>query len=466
MVGEVIAERYELEELIGSGGAASVFRAHDRLLERTVALKILRDRHAGDADYVERFRREARAAAQLSHPNIVTLLDRGEDGGRQYIVFEYVDGENLKRLVERRGALSARAALELAIQVGRALAFAHAQGLVHRDVKPQNVLLAEGSRAKVTDFGLARTLEAGGLTQTGTVLGTSDYISPEQASGRRADSRSDVYSLGAVLYELLTGEVPFPGGNPVSVALRHVGDPPPSPAARQPGVPSRLDEAVRTAMAKDPAERFQSMDAFVAELETCRAELGPDAETEATVILRRPRRRWRRAALAVPAGAAVALAAAATAALVWLQGDGGSPGSTPIGAPVRVAAVASYDPNGDGHEHDERIALATDGDPSTYWETERYVSFTKPGVGIVVDAGRAVSLRRLEVRTDTPGFVARIEAGDSLSGPFAPVSASETVGDSTRFSLEIPSSRRYYLIWITKLAPGFARTHVNEVTPV
>src|SRR6186713_2059391 len=208
---------------------SNVFRAHDRLLERTVALKILHEQFTVDGDYVERFRREARAVAQLSHPNIVTVIDRGEQDGRQFIVFEYVDGENLKTLIEREGPLPEREAIELALQIARALGFAHERGLVHRDVKPQNVLLNGDAGAKVTDFGIARSLDVqGGLTQTGTVMGTSDYIAPEQARGRQVDAQSDVYSLGAVLYELLTGEVPFPGDNFVAVAMRHINEPPPS----------------------------------------------------------------------------------------------------------------------------------------------------------------------------------------------------------------------------------------------
>src|SRR5437588_4889644 len=174
LVGEVIADRYELEELVGTGGMSSVYKARDRLLDRNVALKILHEHHLEDADYVERFRREARAVAQLSHPNIVTVIDRGEADGRQFIVFEYVDGENLKELLRRQGPPPVPRALQLAIQIGRALAFAHSQGLIHRDVKPQNVLIGDGN-AKVTDFGIARSLDVRGLTQTGTVMGTSDY---------------------------------------------------------------------------------------------------------------------------------------------------------------------------------------------------------------------------------------------------------------------------------------------------
>src|SRR5258707_4614985 len=195
MTAEVIADRYELEELVGKGGMSSVYRARDRLLERTVAIKILHEHYSRDAYYVERFRREARAAARVQHPNIVTVIDRGQADGRQFIVFEYVDGENLKQLVEREGRLPLRRALELGIEIGRALAYAHESGLVHRDVKPQNVLLGNGD-VKVTDFGIARSVDMkSGLTQTGTVLGTSDYIAPEQATGQPVNALSDVYSL-------------------------------------------------------------------------------------------------------------------------------------------------------------------------------------------------------------------------------------------------------------------------------
>src|SRR5437868_14271985 len=245
MVGEVLADRYELEELVGSGGMSSVYRAHDRLLDRKVALKILHEQYTEDADYVERFRREARAVAALSHPNIVTVIDRGEHENKQFIVFEYIDGENLKALIQRRGPAPVVTALELALQVARGLSFAHQQGLVHRDVKPQNVLLNGDGEAKVTDLGIARSLDVKhGVTQTGTVLGTSDYIAPEQAQGQRVDEHTDVYSLGVVLYELLTGELPFSGDNFVAVAMQHINELPPPVSAKRPDVPPRLDATV------------------------------------------------------------------------------------------------------------------------------------------------------------------------------------------------------------------------------
>src|SRR5579884_3923895 len=268
MPGDVLAGRYELQELVGAGGMSSVFRAHDRVLERTVALKVLHQRLSDEDEYVERFRREARMVAGLSHQNIVTVIDRGEDDGRPFIVFEFVAGENLKEIVERNGPLPVDRALELAMQIARGLAFAHANGYVHRDVKPQNVLLNGDGQAKVTDFGIARSLDVKhGVTQTGTVLGTSDYIAPEQAQGRPVDEHTDVYSLGIVLYELLTGELPFTGDNFVAVAMRHINEPPPSIRAKRSDVPPRVDAAVQKALAKDPGDRWATMADFGRELE-------------------------------------------------------------------------------------------------------------------------------------------------------------------------------------------------------
>ena len=279
----------------------------------TVALKILHEQYTRDEDYVERFRREARAVAQLTHPNIVTVIDRGEQDGRQFIVFEYVDGQNLKEL-SARGPLDVRARRSgSALQVAHALSFAHARGLVHRDVKPQNVLLNDDGQAKVTDFGIARSLDVHGVTQTGTVLGTSDYIAPEQARGQKVDPKTDIYSLGAVLYELLTGEVPFSGDNFVAVAMRHVSEPPPSVLDHRPDCPVRLDLAIQRAMAKDPADRFASMDELCAELEACLAELdGRDGEGATMIVPPPPRPRPHETAARarrIPVGLALIVAA-------------------------------------------------------------------------------------------------------------------------------------------------------------
>jgi serine/threonine-protein kinase len=474
VVDDVVADRYDLEQLVGTGGMSSVYKARDRLLERSVALKILHEHHSADEEFVERFRREARAVAQLSHPNIVTVIDRGEDGGKQFIVFEYVDGQNLKELVEETGPLPAGRAIELALQVARGLAFAHQHGLVHRDVKPQNVLMNGDGQAKVTDFGIARSLDVDGVTQTGTVLGTSNYIAPEQASGQAVTARTDVYSLGVVLYELLTGEVPFPGDNFVAVAMKHINAPAPSVLEKRPDVPLRLAAVVERALEKNPADRFQSMDELIAELQACLAELPREADSDATMIVPPPARRAparparprpSRLPLLLALGLAV-LAAAALAAFLLVRSRAGNRPSAaaPATARVHLKGVTAYDPQvGDG-EHNDAAVNATDGNPTTYWYTEHYRSFDKKGVGLVLDAGRPAHVTALTVVTDTPGYTAQIQAGSSPDGGFHPVSGSQTVSHSTRFTLTSGPAARYYLLWITKLQPGSdVSAHVNEV---
>ncbi|MGZ4291579.1 MAG: protein kinase domain-containing protein [Gaiellaceae bacterium] len=477
MVGEILADRYELEELVGTGGMSSVFRAHDRLLDRKVALKILHQQYSGDDDYVERFRREARAVAALSHPNIVTVIDRGEHGERQFIVFEYVEGENLKRLIERRGPAPVSTALELGMQIARGLSFAHQQGLVHRDVKPQNVLMNGEGQAKVTDFGIARSLDVQhGMTQTGTVLGTSDYIAPEQAQGQRVDEHTDVYSLGVVLYELLTSEVPFPGENFVAVAMRHINEAPPPIRDKRPDVSPRVEAAVQKAMAKRPEDRFPTMAEFCRELEACLAEL-QSAGTQIAPSLAAPLRRpWRSGlpwpALAVVAALAALAAAAAVVAYLVLHDSGSSSGGPPgggSGGAVRLAGVTAFDPYGDGHEHDGDAHLATDSSPSTSWETESYrASFAaigKQGVGLVLDAGKDVQLHQLGFSSSTPGFAAEIRAGESRTGPFdAVVGGPQTVGVDGQAHYTIASgAHRYYVIWITRLGGGYNVARINDV---
>ena len=471
MVGQVLSGRYELEELVGTGGMSSVYRAHDRLLARKVALKVLHEHYGSDEAHVERFRREARAVATLSHPNIVAVIDRGEHEGRQFIVFEYVDGENLKRLIEREGPLPVATALELAIQIARGLSFAHGQGLVHRDVKPQNVLLNGDGAAKVTDFGIARSLAVQhGMTQTGTVLGTSDYIAPEQAQGRHVDEHSDVYSLGVVLYELLTTKVPFPGENFVAVAMRHINEPPPSVRDERPDVPLRVDAALQTAMAKEPGDRFPTMAAFCHELETCLAELSFDVDGT-QIIAPRPvaRRHGGLSPWPVLAALVALLAIGAIVAALVLTGHTPGRSKTPAsgGSPVHLLATTAYDPFGTGGEHNELARYATDGNDQTFWKTEHYNDAPslagKPGVGLVLDPGRVVALHELRIRTSTPGFVAVIRGGDSPTSFTQDVSVSEPVADGTRFRT-FGGSFRYYEIWITRLGPSFIDARINEVT--
>ncbi len=467
MVGETVAERYELEELVGAGGMSSVYKAHDTLLERNVALKILHEHFTGDDEFVERFRREARSVAQLSHPNIVTVIDRGQDGeGRQFIVFEYIEGENLKELVVRKGRLPVRQALELSLEIAHGLSFAHEHGLVHRDVKPQNVLLNGDGRAKVTDFGIARSLDVEGVTQTGTVLGTSNYIAPEQASGQPVDARTDVYSLGVVLYELLAGDVPFPGESFVAVAMKHVNEPPPSLLDVRRDVPLRVAGAVDRALEKSPGQRFGSMAEFAAELEACRREVDGAQEEAWTTIVppardggRRRRRRISPWAVGLALLGLLALGAVIVG-LVGLRGRGHEQrGASTPAAPIRLEGVGSYDPPpGDGAEHNASVGKATDGDPLTYWDTEHYDSFSKQGVGLVLAARRPVEPTQVTVSSTTPGFTAEIKAGDTSVGPFPRVvSASQQVGSTTRFSLHMTRPARYFVLWITALPDNYAR---------
>jgi serine/threonine protein kinase len=478
MVGDVLAERYELEELVGSGGMSSVYRARDRVLDRTVAIKLLHQRLSEDEEYVERFRREALMVAGLLHQNIVTVIDRGEDGGCPFIVFEFVAGENLKQLVNREAPLPVERAVELAMQVARGLSFAHANGYVHRDVKPQNVLLNGDGEAKVTDFGIARSLDVKhGVTQTGTVLGTSDYIAPEQAQGQRVDEHTDVYSLGIVLYELLTGELPFSGDNFVAVAMQHINEIAPRVSAKRPDVPPRVDAAVARALAKSPQDRFATMADFGRELEACLEELRsggdatmvipPQAAAPAPAGVRRRRRRVPLTAIVLVVGLAAAVAALA---IVLTQGGGSPNGPTNAGGaatPVTLSGLTAYDPPpGDREEHNADAPKATDSSSTTYWETQHYrsslASLGKKGVGLVLDAGAPATVRHLTVTTDTPGFTAEIQVGDSASGPFRTVSASKRVSAQTTFDLT-GAHGRYYVVWITDLG-SLSSAHVNNVS--
>ncbi len=471
MVGQTIAGRYEIEELVGHGGMSSVYKARDALLERHVALKILHEQYSTDEDFVERFKREARSVAQLQHPNIVTVIDRGDEDGRQFIVFEYIDGENLKEHVVRNGRLDVSEALEIALEVARGLAFAHEQGLIHRDVKPQNILLNGDGRAKVTDFGIARTIDVDGMTQTGTVLGTSNYIAPEQASGQRVDAHSDVYALGAVLYELLAGDVPFPGESFVVVAMKHVHEPAPNVLEVRGDVPLRVAAAVDRALEKDPEQRFPTMDAFATELQTCLAELDREEEGDATMVipsLTRTQKRHRRMSRwpIVIAVLALLAIAAIVIALVAIPGTN-SGGSPPASTRVEVTGTTSYDPYGDNKVENPALASnITDGNPATYWSTEHYSdapALDKPGVGVVVDAGTLVQLTRMTIVTDTPGFTAEIEATNTEGGTPDKVSASKTVGTTTSFDISSSGPKRYYVIWITRLPSDSNVAHVNEV---
>src|SRR3954449_10933858 len=291
LVGMQLNGRYRLDAQIGAGGMSTVYRAFDATLERRVAIKLMHREIASDSDQLERFRREARSVAQLSHPHIVGVIDAGEDQGRPYIVLEYVEGETLKERIRRNGELDVSEAVAYAIEIARALGCAHARHIVHRDVKPQNVLIDEEGSAKVTDFGIARSLDDDGLTADGRVLGTTDYVSPEQALGHDVSGQSDLYSLGIVLYEMLTGSVPFRGENQVAVAMKHVREELPDVQTLRPEVSAALAAVVDRATAKNLDRRYLDAGSLVADLEdvlaieTARAG---GATGEATTVLRTP----------------------------------------------------------------------------------------------------------------------------------------------------------------------------------
>ncbi|MDQ4024935.1 MAG: Stk1 family PASTA domain-containing Ser/Thr kinase, partial [Actinomycetota bacterium] len=254
--------RYAVLEPIGSGGMAEVYRARDELLGRDVAVKVLSDRLSRDKSFVERFRREAQSAANLNHPNVVSLYDYGADDGAYYIVMEYIEGKSLGDMVAESGALLPERAAEIAADVAAALERAHSSGLVHRDIKPTNIMVTRSGQTKVTDFGIARALgqssEQTQMTQTGMVIGTAAYLSPEQAQGNPVDARSDVYSLGCVLYEMLTGRPPFAGDTPLAIAYKHVREDAAAPSTVNPDVPQALDAITLKALAKNPENRYSS----------------------------------------------------------------------------------------------------------------------------------------------------------------------------------------------------------------
>ncbi|MGH2942416.1 MAG: protein kinase domain-containing protein, partial [Solirubrobacteraceae bacterium] len=271
----VVDERYQVIAHLGTGGMAEVYCATDLQLGRKVALKVLHERFAADEQFVERFKREASSAAGLQHQHLVAVYDRGEWDGRSYIAMEYVAGRTLKQIVTETDPptpLPAARAVDLTVQILRAARFAHRRGVIHRDFKPQNVIVDDEGRAKVTDFGIARA-GASDMTQTGSIMGTAQYLSPEQAQGHAVTARSDLYSIGIILYELLTGRVPFEADSAVTIALKQVNQPPEPPSRLNASVTPALEAVVLRALAKAPADRFADADEFIAALEAAASRI-------------------------------------------------------------------------------------------------------------------------------------------------------------------------------------------------
>ncbi len=492
LLGTTLGGRYVLESRIGSGGMSTVYRARDETLERFVAIKVMNREVATDSDQLERFRREARAVARLSHPNIVHVIDAGEDEGRPYIVFEYIEGETLKDRIRRLGRLEIPEAVAYCIEIARALSAAHAHHIVHRDVKPQNVLIDTEGTAKVTDFGIARTLEEEGLTDDGRVLGTTDYVSPEQALGQTVSGQSDVYSLGVVLYEMLTGKLPYTAETQVGVAMKHVREDFPDVRKERPDVSATLASVIDAATDKELSERYIDDDAMIADLEkvlaleTTRAGTADGevttvletlpAETRRRVPISIRRRRTMATLLTLAAVAVVAvIIVLATRAQPGHPGQGGGPSSASVRIPICSTCVSAYNPDGQGgiSQNDSDAPNAVDGNKTTAWGTQDYYTgqLGKAGVGIYVDASRSVPARRLSLYTTTRGFTAAVYGtntkpdlyhfGDSH---WVPLSHSVEVAATRNFNLNTGGhSYRYYLLWITKLPPDGNHAAVNEI---
>ena len=485
LIGQVLSGRYRLESKLGSGGMSTVYLALDQTLQRNVAAKVLHREMSDQPDQLERFRREARAVARVSHPNVVSVIDAGNDeDGHPYIVFEYVDGETLKQRIDRYGRLPLDEAAAYAIEVGRGLQAAHLAHLVHRDVKPQNVLIDSEGRAKVTDFGIALSLEADGLTKTGRVLGTTDYVSPEQAMGKAVDDRSDIYSLGILLYEMLRGEVPFKAETLVGVAMKHVNDPMPDIQSSRPGTSSALAAVIERATQKDPKKRYGDMGAMLADLEgALEVEIARagGATGEATTVLETVPTRSRILSsrsvsivgiLLVLAGVLVALA------LVELGGESDRPNSEVAGSETEAPASGAeiplsdptdFDPFGTGTpsgEHPEAVDFAVDGDPTTNWLTESYEAGPtleaagKPGVGLIVATDEVVTGRQMQIQTEDPGWTAEIygvegEPPTELEGWGDPLTPQPFTTDEEETSVQLNDNESdHYLIWITELTPN------------
>jgi eukaryotic-like serine/threonine-protein kinase len=513
LVGVALGGRYRLQEVIGRGGMSTVYRAFDVVLERTVAIKLMHRQHADDSDQLERFRREARAMARLIDPHIVTVIDAGEAelGGEwaregdsakaPYIVFEYVDGETLKQRIRREGELDIQQAIAYAIEIGRGLQTAHEHGVVHRDIKPQNVLVSVEGGAKITDFGIARMLAEKGLTLDGRVLGTTDYVSPEQALGQQVTAQSDIYSLGVVLYEMLTGAVPFTAPTPVAVAMRHVREQLPDVQALRPELSAASASVVERATAKDLARRYPDAKAMVRDLEEILAietSRSGQAAGEVTMVVRtlpaRSRRRipWHLRHRMRWLGVLTVALAFTTGALLFAldrtrRGVGSAVGAsrTHLHA-IHLAQTAAHDynPFGTGPEHPDEVSNAIDGDPNTSWSTEHYLNdaLGKPGVGLYVDASPGTAARAIAIETPTTGFLAEIYAANSFDdelpyGDREPLTErgwtllapARAIAHQTVIPLNTAGIRyRYYLIWITKLQPeeqpAGVSAQISEVT--
>jgi eukaryotic-like serine/threonine-protein kinase len=496
-----LAGRYILEELIDTGGMAEVWRARDEVLARTVAVKILRDDLARDPGFTKRFQREAVAAARLTHPNIVSVYDTGLDDETSYIVMEYLDGRNLREVLDERGPLEPEEAASLVGPVLVALAYSHANGVVHRDIKLANILVAEDGRVQVTDFGIAKAAFTGtDLTTTGKALGTVRYLSPEQVRGAEVDGRSDLYSVGVVLYELLTGRAPFQAESDMAVAMMRLNEDPVPPRAFRGGIPREVESVVLRALARRPEDRFQSAESMRSSLE--RALGGADlSATQAFSVSRsgsvtRPVeshvpgpaesvfRSWMLIPLIVVLLAGAAITAGLAIGRLELGGPLGvraapnSPGgaSSQTLVEIPIVGVRDVDPEGDGAEHPEDTGLAIDGERATTWGTDHYNSAEfgrlKDGLGLFLDLGERRSVTRITLASSIEGWSFELRTGSMAQATAEPIPAATgsttfTVGSKGTLVVDLePVRTSGLLIWITQLGADEGRyaASIAEVT--
>jgi tRNA A-37 threonylcarbamoyl transferase component Bud32 len=494
-VGTRIAGRYRLDRLLASGGMAQVWEATDETLRRRVAVKILHD-HLADPATIARFRAEGVTAARLTHPGVVAIFDTCSHDGLDAIVMEYVDGPTLRDVLDEQGALPPRRVVPIAIDVADALHAAHRLGLVHRDVKPANILMCPDGTVKVTDFGIAKVRDDGSsdLTLPGTFLGTAKYLAPEQVEGAPVDARTDVYSLGVVLYEMLSGTVPFSGDTDAAIALARLQRTPRPLREVAPDVPESLEAVVARATQRRPDDRYAGMAELGAALRD--ADLRRRVVADATAVHEAPapnprfvesERRW-----LVPAVFVAVVALSLTLAAVLIgnsdagqeivrrakEAVGAEPAATPAttaapqDAPTIVQAF-SFDPEGTDGEHDADLPKLVDGDPSTEWTTEGYNVRTfglKSGVGVYAALPTAGDLRDLTIQSRSNGWSASIYVADAppttLDGWGAPVAQRSGITPGVTVVDLDGQHGQYVLVWITDLGDSAprAQTALGELT--
>ncbi len=495
--GALFGGRYRLDEMLASGGMAQVWLGTDEVLRRAIVVKILHQHLAADETFVTRFRHEAIAVARLSHPSIVNVYDTCSEDGVEAIVMELVRGQTLRQRLDD-GPLDAWVAANIAAQVAGALAVAHAAGLVHRDIKPANILLSEDGRVKVGDFGIAKAAESADLTQEGSFLGTAKYLAPEQVEAKHVDGRTDLYSLGVVLYEMLCGRVPFEGDSSSATALARLHGDPPRPRLVRAGVPRALEAITMRLLARDPDARYPTATDARAALLGAGAEDGPaggaDATASEAVPTRLPpppppgahtpgtrplstpaggsavrfaqsERRW-----LVPTMLVVLVAVALGVAGLLIQGSsaglfgGGAAPDPPAAeqqadASVPIAHTLDFDPEGDGAEHHDEAAAgnAIDGDNATVWSTESYGNpqwgGLKQGVGLVLELEQSSELKRLEIETPSVGWQAKVYVAnapaDQIDGWGDPVATVDAGTDGTT-KIDLDTRAGAVLLWFTR----------------